>query len=332
MGVRSVRGLYALSPLACALAGCLEHPDVLAWEEVPVELELSGDLEVHDPSIVRVSGGYRLFGTGAGIVQRSSKDLREFVLEDPVFTENPAWIEERVPGVTNLWSPDVSYFEGRYHLFYAASTFGNDRSCIGHATADDPSAPGAWTDRGEVICSNTGDTVQDWNAIDPNVLLDRDGTPWLVFGSYLSGIKLTKLDANGELADGVLTPVAARTGDTRAVQASSLYRHGAYYYLFASFDGCCRGVDSTHRIMMGRSEAVEGPYVDRDGVPLLEGGGSVLLESDERFRGPGSNSVLLDGGRPHLVYHAYDAENAGRLTLRISTLVFDDGWPLSAGP
>jgi arabinan endo-1,5-alpha-L-arabinosidase len=331
MGVRVSRGLLALWPLACASFGCLERPDVLAWEEVPVELELFGDLQIQDPSITRVSGGYRVFGTGSGIAQRSSPDLREFEEEDPVFAENPSWIEARVPGVTSLWSPDVSFFEGRYHLYYAASTFGDDRSCIGHATSSDP-ATNVWTDRGEIICSNADGVVDDWNAIDPNVLLDTDGTPWLVFGSYLSGIKLTKLDESGELADGELIALATRTGDTQAIQASSLFRHGKYYYLFASFDGCCRGVDSTHKIVVGRSEKIDGPYEDRDGVALLDGGGSVLLESGDRFRGPGSNSLLVDGGRPHLVYHAYDTENEGLVTLRISTLVFDEGWPVSAGP
>ena len=331
MMARAARDVLVLS-LSYAAAGCLERPDVLAWEEVPVELELSGDLEVHDPSMTLVRGGYRLFGTGQGISQRSSSDLREFAAEAPVFVQNPAWIEPRVPGVTNLWSPDVSFFGRSYHLYYAASTFGSDRSCIGHATADDPAEANAWTDRGEVICSNTDDTVQDWNAIDPNVVIDTGGTPWLVFGSYLSGIKLTKLDADGALADGELVSIAARNGTTQAIQASSLYRHGRYYYLFASFDGCCRGVDSTHKIAVGRATEIFGPYLDRDGVPLLEGGGSILLESDERFRGPGSNSILLDAGKPHIVYHAYDAENEGRVTLRISTLVFDEGWPVSAGP
>lgn len=331
MASRAAGAILVLS-LGCGAFGCLERPDVLAWEEVPEVLELSGELEVHDPSIAAVRDGYRLFGTGPGIVQRTSPDLREFEAEAAVFAENPAWIEPRVPGVTNLWSPDVSFFAERYHLYYAASTFGSDRSCIGHATAEDPTEPNAWTDRGEVICSNADGTVQDWNAIDPNVFIDTDGTRWLVFGSYLSGIKLTQLDEDGGLADGELISLASRTGDTQAVQASSLFRHGRYYYLFASFDGCCRGVDSTHRIMLGRSTALEGPYLDRDDVPLLEGGGSVLLESDERFRGPGSNTILLDGGKPLLVYHAYDAENEGLATLRISTLVFEDGWPVSAGP
>lgn len=328
---RAASAVIVLS-LAGGATGCLERPDVLAWEEVPVVLELSGELEVHDPTIAAVSDGYRIFGTGPGILQRSSPDLREFETETAVFAESPAWIEPRVPGATHLWSPDVSFFDGRYHLYYAASTFGDDRSCIGHATAADPTEPDAWTDRGEIICSNADGTAQDWNAIDPNLFIDTDGTPWLVFGSYLSGIKLIELEPDGGRTKGELVSLASRSGDTEAIQASSLFRHGRYYYLFASFDGCCRGVDSTHKISLGRATALEGPYLDRDGVPLLEGGGSVLLESDDRFRGPGSSTILLDGGKPLIVYHAYDAENDGLATLRISTLVFDDGWPVSAGP
>jgi arabinan endo-1,5-alpha-L-arabinosidase len=329
------RAILALSPLVCGAFGCLERPDVLAHTEkpeVPVLLDLTGDIEVQDPTLIRVSNEYRLFGMGPGIAQRSSPDLLDFRTEDPVFSENPAWIEERVPGATHLWSPDVSRFGDLYHLYYAASTFGDDRSCIGHATAEDPTLPDAWTDRGEVICSNADGTAHDWNAIDPNLFLDGD-TPWLVFGSYLSGIKLTRLDATGSSATGELVALATRSGDTRAVQASSLFQHGEFYYLFSSFDGCCRGVDSTHKIMVGRAEELEGPYVDREGVPLLEGGGSLLLESDERFRGPGSNTIFADGSERYNVFHAYDAEEDGRITLRISTLVFDaEGWPVSAGP
>jgi arabinan endo-1,5-alpha-L-arabinosidase len=329
------RAILALSPLVWGAFGCLERPDVLAHTEtpeVPVLLDLTGDIEVHDPTLVRVSDGYRLFGTGPGITQRSSPDMLDFSEEDAIFTENPAWIEERVPGATHLWSPDVSRFGDLYHLYYAASTFGGNRSCIGHATTEDPTLPDAWTDRGEVICSNADGIAHDWNAIDPNLLLDGD-TPWLVFGSYLSGIKLTRLDATGSSATGELVSLAARSGDTQAIQASSLFRQGEFYYLFTSFDGCCNGVDTTHKIMVGRSEELEGPYVDRDGVPLLDGGGSLLLESGERFRGPGSNTIFADGGKRYNVYHAYDADADGRISLRISTLVFDaEGWPVSAGP
>jgi hypothetical protein len=46
----------------------------------------------------------------------------------------------------------------------------------------------------------------------------------------------------------------------------SVERDG-WFYLFASFDFCCRGADSTYYTVVGRSKAVAGPYVDRDGKP-----------------------------------------------------------------
>ena len=60
-----------------------------------------------------------------------------------------------------------------------------------------------------------------------------------------------------------------------------------YYYLFVSFDFCCRGISSTYKIMVGRSDKITGPYVDREGKPMMQGGGTLLLEGFERWRGPG---------------------------------------------
>jgi arabinan endo-1,5-alpha-L-arabinosidase len=327
---------------ALALAACVERPDVVATfagaeggsgGNAPEMLELTGDLQLNDPTVIRVGESYRLFGTGLGIPQRSSPDLRDFRAEATVFSTQPSWIEARVPGVTALWSPDVSLFGGVYHLYYAASTFGSDRSCIGHAATDDPLAVDPWKDHGEIICSNADGVSEDWNAIDPNVYVADDGKPWLVFGSYRSGIKLIALDADGERADDSLQTLWTRSSENPAIQASSLFRKDSDFYLFASFDLCCQGVDSTHKIMMGRARAVPGPYADRDGVPLLDGGGTLLLESGERFRGPGSNVFFEDRGRVYNAYHAYDADNGGRATLRIAEVRFDDeGWPESAGP
>jgi arabinan endo-1,5-alpha-L-arabinosidase len=341
MSLRSACTAAAL--LLPSLGACVEHPDVVATRveeaggagnEPPlVTLELTGDFSVNDPSVIRVGNEYRVFGTGTGISQRSSPDLRDFRVEDSVFAAIPAWVEPRVPGITGFWSPDVSEFGGAYHLYYAVSTFGSERSCIGHATADDPLAANAWTDQGEVICSNADGVLEEWNAIDPNVFLDDQGVPWMVFGSYRTGIQLIRLDESGVRADTELITLWTRPPDNDAIQASSLFRRGSDFFLFASFDICCRGVDSTHKIMVGRARSLSGPYTDKDGVALLEGGGSLVLESSERFRGPGSNVLFEDGGRVYNVYHAYDVENAGRATLRIAEVRFDeDGWPVSAGP
>jgi arabinan endo-1,5-alpha-L-arabinosidase len=106
---------------------------------------------------------------------------------------------------------------------------------------------------------------------------------------------------------------------------------GNYYYLFVSFDLCCRGVKSTYKTMVGRARAVTGPYLDETGKAMLEGGGSPLLVANQRWLGPGGESVHLGIGKDRdiIVFHAYDA-TTGRPSLQISTLTWRNGWPEAA--
>lgn len=109
-----------------------------------------------------------------------------------------------------------------------------------------------------------------------------------------------------------------------------MLRKGAYFYLFVSFDFCCRGVESDYNIRVGRSESVTGPYIDRDGKAMLDGGGTLLLSGSKRWRGPGHNGIYTDSTTDWLVYHAYDADQIGISKLRIEALVWDaDGWPIA---
>lgn len=294
-------------------------------------LELEGDLETHDSTVLEADGVYYLFHTGPGIRIKTSNDLLTWADSGQVFDELPPWIPERLPDVTDLWAPDVSWFGGTYHLYYAASTFGSGRSCIGHATNEALDSGEPWVDRGFIVCSDV-DREEDWDAIDPATLSDASGTRWMVFGSFGSGIKLIRLNAAGERDGDELYSLAARPVE-HAVQAPFLLERAPYFYLFVSFDRCCRGTSSTYNIRVGRSQALEGPYVDRDGVPMLEGGGTLVLEGDERWRGVGANTILTTASGTYNVYHAYDANAAGRATLRIAELGWDDeGWPISAGP
>ena len=295
-------------------------------------LELIGDLETHDSCVIEAAGRFFLFHTGPGIVIKTSDDLYDWRDAGSVFSENPLWIADLVPEATVLWAPDVSWFNDTYHLYYAASTFGSGLSCIGHATKSALDAPDPWVDLGPVICSDMGGVDDDWDAIDPATFVAADGTRWMVFGSFGSGIKLIRLDDAGARLDDEFYSLAQRPTDV-AVQAPFILPRDPYYYLFVSFDFCCRGVDSTYSIRVGRSTDPTGPYVDRDGVPMLEGGGTLLLEGDERWRGVGANTILTTRGRDYNVYHTYDANAAGRATLRISEVAWDvDGWPVSGGP
>jgi arabinan endo-1,5-alpha-L-arabinosidase len=171
---------------------------------------MSGDFApVHDPCIIRADSLYHVFCTGhtgvaPGLVPwRVSGDLLHWELRGVVFEAIPGWAAEAVPGTRGIWAPDIAYFNGRYHLYYSCSTFGSNRSVIGlatNATLDPGSADFAWEDQGLVTASDRND---EFNAIDPNHVVDRDGRHWLVFGSFWSGIKLLALDpATGKPPDG----------------------------------------------------------------------------------------------------------------------------------
>jgi arabinan endo-1,5-alpha-L-arabinosidase len=294
-------------------------------------LALTGDLGTHDPAAIASNGTYFLFQTGRGIPTKRSSNLLEWRRGSSVFASNPAWIAQRVPGATDLWAPDISNFGGTFHLYYSASTFGSNRSCIGHATAASLET-GTFVDQGPVVCSNYNGARDDWNAIDPNVVVDAAGTPWLAFGSFWSGLKLVRLNSTGARADDVVLSIAARPGST-AIEASFIVRRGEYYYLFASFDKCCAGVDSTYNVRVGRAKDVRGPYVDDAGTAMTQGGGKMFLQGAGRYHGPGHSAVLIDGKLAYDIHHAYDANANGASILRISELVWDDkGWPLSGGP
>ena len=316
--------------------------------EQPQALTLSGDYAItHDPSIAHEGDTYYVFATtsNAGEGQfpiRCSHDLHAWKLCGHVFDSIPAWIHEASPTTKDLWAPDISFFAGKYHLYYAYSAFGVNTSGIALATNDtlDPASPKYhWNDEGLVLKSTRED---DFNAIDPNIVFDAKGQPWLSFGSFWGGIKMRRIDTKtGKPSDkdGTLYAIAARAmpahpepakpglpADWQAIEAPFIVRHGDHYYLFVSFDLCCRGTRSSYRTMVGRAASVTGPYVDEDGRPMLEGGGTQILTPNSRWLGPGGESVLQRPEGDILVFHAYDA-TTGKPALQISTITWENGWP-----
>lgn len=298
------------------------------------------DLRVHDPVMAKAGSTYYLFSTGRGISVYSSGDMLNWKQEQPVFASPPAWAVRDVPGFKgHIWAPDISYHNGRYYLYYSVSAFGKNTSCIGVATNTtlDPLAKNfEWIDHGKVIQSVPNRDL--WNAIDPN-LVWADDQPWLAFGSFWGGIKLVKLDSTLLLParPEVWHTISKRLRDFKtrdddagegAVEAPFVFAKGKFFYLFVSFDACCRGMKSTYKMMVGRSESIEGPYVDRNGVPMNEGGGSLMLGSSERWAGAGHNAIYTFDGVDYLVYHAYDKKDEGKSKLQIKALTWQDGWPV----
>jgi arabinan endo-1,5-alpha-L-arabinosidase len=255
-----------------------------------------------------------------------------------------------VPGFKgHVWAPDISQHDGRYYLYYSISAFGKNTSCIGVATnvTLDPRDPRfRWEDHGKVIESVPGKT--NWNAIDPNLVEAEDGAAWLAFGSFWEGLKLVKLAPDrlrpaeplatlptlaSRLPGDFPRPASGRypaDAGENAIEAPFIFRRGGYYYLFASIDYCCRGAQSTYKMIVGRAPGVGGPYIDRDGKDLARGGGTILLAGDARWHGVGHNAVCTFDGVDYLVFHGYDAADpAGKSKLRVVPLAWDEaGWPV----
>jgi arabinan endo-1,5-alpha-L-arabinosidase len=292
-----------------------------------------GPRAVHDPStIVKHGNTYWLFATGRGVMSLRSKDLVSWEPGPAVFDAPPKWVAEMVPGNRgHFWAPDVIRQNDRYLLYYSVSTFGKNTSAIALASNPtlDPADPKfSWTDHGAVIRSSPKD---DFNAIDPQIVRGPDDSLWMAFGSFWSGIKLIELDPKTGLriaADSAIHALAQK----EQIEAVALHRHGEYYYQFVNWGWCCRGVRSTYNMRVGRAKEITGPYLDRDGKDLLKGGGTLLLETDGRFIGPGHAGIFRDGERDLLSYHFYDRDANGRAALAIRTLEWDeDGWPRVVG-
>ena len=283
---------------------------------------VTGSINVHDPGIVKKPDGiYLIAHTGNNIVLKTSTDRTAFRDAGVAFPGGASWTTAYTGGSANLWAPDISYHNGKYYLYYAASTFGSNHSAIFLATSG-TGAAGSWSNQGLVIESATGDT---FNAIDPNLYVDTSGRWWLSLGSFWSGIKQVQLNAStGKRLDTTIRSIAGRGGG--AIEAPFLFRHGSYYYLYVSFDLCCRGASSTYRIMVGRSTSVTGPFVDKNGTAMTSGGGSEILAGHGSIHGPGGQSVFTDSDADVLVYHYYADNGAARLGINL--IGYDSsGWP-----
>lgn len=299
-------------------------------------------ISVHDPVVIQEGDTFYLFCTGNGIAVWSSPDLKQWRREDPVFSQAPAWAKEINERFRNhIWAPDITFRDGQYYLYYSVSAFGKNTSAIGLAvnkTLDKNSPNFNWEDKGIVVRSIPGRDL--WNAIDPAIAYDASDRPWMSFGSFWEGIKLVRLEEG--LAKTGSGPsdwytiakrernanVDDRSAGNAAIEAPFIFKKNGQYYLFVSFDYCCRGANSTYKVVVGRSEQIEGPYLDRDGKSMLEGGGTLVVAGNERWQGVGHNSVYNFQGTDIMLMHGYDGQDEGRSKLLVRQVQWDEGgWP-----
>ena len=249
-----------------------------------------------------------------------SKDMVHWDFVGTVFSTKPAWKPDG-----GLWAPNVTYYNGKYLLYYAFSKWGDPDASIGVATADKPEGP--FTDHGKLISSQE---IHVRNSIDPALVVEGDKL-YLFWGSF-AGIFGIPLSPDGTKLAG--DKVQITSGE---FEGSYIYKKDNYYYYFGSNGSCCAGASSTYRVFMGRSQSLMGPYVDKNGKPLLTGGGTEFLHADSKgvFAGTGGNGNIEkdDAGNYWIVYHAFEKADP----LRGRVLMLDrvdwgaDGWPKIAG-
>ena len=303
---------------------------------------------IHDPVVAKEGKTYYLFSTSPGINLFSSTNLKDWHKEGPVL-EEPAMARQVAPEFAgHLWAPDIQFHNGQYYLYYSASAFGKNTSGIGvsvNKTLNPKSPDYQWKELGTVLQSIPN--RDDWNAIDSHIIKDENGTGWMTFGSFWGGIKMFKLNPEWtrpaepqewyELAERsrikFLDPAQKKASNEPpiggSVEGPFIFKKGDYYYLFVSFDFCCKGKDSTYNMRVGRSKNVTGPYVDKDNVDMRKGGGSLLLAGNQDWPGLGHNSVYTFDGKDYLFFHAYDASDKFEPKLKVLEIKWDDKqWPV----
>jgi arabinan endo-1,5-alpha-L-arabinosidase len=292
---------------------------------------LHGTYGIHDPSsIIKCGDTYWIYGTGNGIFTMYSNDLVKWTTGSTPFAPGtyPSWVKSYVPDFGgNFWAPECFYMNGKYYLFYSCSSWGSRNSCIGLITNKtlNPSSPDyQWSDEGVVIYSTES---YNYNCIDPAVFRDDDGRIWLSFGSHWDGIKMVELDSVwGTPLNETLYSVASK-GDYKA-EASYVINHGDYYYLFVNHGQCCDGVNSTYYITMGRSVSPSGPYLDKNGKDLYDGGGTTVFSTLGSFIGPGCSGYYKESVHEWFTCHYYNGDKFGQATLCIARIEWDENnWP-----
>ena len=302
-------------------------------QTVNAQMPLYGDYYLHDPgTLIKDGTNYFIYGDGQGISGLTSSDLRNWTAVSPVF-----------PGVRRrgrrMPSPASPAIIGRRTSLTStagiisitpASDWDTINSAIGLVTSPSLVSP-VWTDQGKVIQSNpdfaTNATTDltAYNCIDPSVMVDTNGTVWLSFGSYSDGILIMQLDPSTGKRISASSPIYRVSNNgpvffSNTEEGSCLYQHGGYYYLFVNFGGCCAGVNSTYNIRVGRSTTVTGPYYDKSGNNMINGGGTMVLESTARYIGPGHAAIMNDNGTNWFTYHYYDGNNNGTATLGLNRI------------
>lgn len=277
-----------------------------------IAFALDGQIGIHDPStVVLCNGKFYTWGTGgSGLVS------------------DDGWTWRRGAALPRRGlAPDVIHIGDRYYVYIAANVGAQPKAAVNMIWTKtlDPDSPDYKWEQGGVVASSDG--TEDSNAIDPGVFLDpTDGRLWLTYGSYFGYIRLVELDPKTGKR---LNPNDQPRHLAINCEASDMFYHEGWYYLLGTHGSCCRGADSGYNIRVGRSKKVTGPFLDADGVDMIQGGGKLLVGSGGRVIGPGHFGLLDlgDGVQKFSMHWEADLDRGGASVLDIRPLLWKDGWP-----
>lgn len=284
-----------------------------------------------DPTVIRTEEGFYLYATQTNsywIPIYFSKDLVNWEFKRSAFRNATKPKPDVLPGGGAFWAPEIRYINGKYVLYFSWAKWG-DGSISYTAVATSDSPVGDFLNAKPLLITDDFGS----NCID-QFYYEEDGKKYMFVGSF-NGIYVTELTDDGlsvkRDADGKLVLKKQVCG--RAFEGTNIYKKGKYYYLFASINNCCDGINSRYKVVVGRSEKLLGPYVDRKGKDMLDNSWELVLEGDgETFFGPGHNSIIIpdDAGTDWMIYHSYVKENStvgGRLGMLDRIVWSPDGWP-----
>lgn len=274
-----------------------------------------------DPTVIQGNDGfYYLYATEdiRNLPIHKSKDLVNWELVGTAFTDSTRPTFEPKG---NLWAPDINKIGDQYVLYYSMSVWGGEWTCgIGVAIADNPAGP--FVDKGMLFRSNT---INVQNSIDP-FYIEEDGRKYMFWGSF-RGIYVIELSDDGlSVKEGAEKTQIAGT----AYEGTYIHRHGDYFFFFASVGSCCDGINSTYTTVVARSKDLFGPYVDKEGNPMIDNHHEILIQKNERFVGTGHNAEIISDktGQDWILYHAIDVNNPNGRVLLLDNIQWVDGWPV----
>ena len=281
-----------------------------------------------DPTVIRTEDGFYLYATQTDkywVPIYFSKDLVNWEFKRTAFRNAT---KPQIPGGGAFWAPEIRHINGKYVLYFSWAKWGDgDASYTAVATSDSP--------LGDFVTSKELLTKEDFgsNCID-QFYYEEDNKKYMFVGSF-NGIYVTELTDDGlsvkRNENG--TPTLKKQVCGKAFEGTNIYKKNGYYYLFASINNCCDGERSRYKVVVGRSQDLLGPYLDKSGKDMINNAWELVLEGDgQKFFGPGHNSIIVqdDAGTDWMIYHSYVKENGevgGRLGMLDRVLWTEDGWP-----